>query len=125
LSKRLIAVATVVTALTAGGQTAHAGGPVKTKLITSFQAGSVGSQDLFVVEVQSKDADCADGRKVTVYEVRQGKDRKVGADKSFAGKGDTYVAVIDSLGTPPGKYYASVKDTNACKGAKSKTVTVG
>ena len=122
---RLIAAATVVVAVTAGGQAAYAGGgPAKTKLTTSFQAGAVGSQDLFVVEVQSKDTDCADGRKVTIYKVESGKDRKIGADKSFAGKGDSYVAIIESLGTTTGKYYASVKETNACQGAKSKKTTV-
>jgi hypothetical protein len=115
---------TVFVAVSVVGQTAYAGGQAKTKLFTSFQAGSTEVPDLFVVEVQSKDTDCSDGRKVTVYKAESGKDHKIGAEKSFAGKGDTYVAVIESQGTKPGKYYASVKETSHCKAAKSDKITI-
>jgi hypothetical protein len=124
LFKRLLALTTVFVAFTAFGQAADAGSQASTKLLTSFQAGSTETPDLFVVELQSTDADCIDGRKVTVYKLESGKDKKVGADKSFAGKGDSYVAIIESNATAPGKYYASVKETGGCKAAKSKKITI-
>jgi hypothetical protein len=113
-----------VIALTGFAQTAAAGNQASTKLFTSFQAGSTTTPDLFVVELQSKDTHCMDGRRVTVYKAESGNDRKIGAARSFAGKGDSYVAVIKSTATEPGKYYASVKETNQCDAAKSKKTTV-
>lgn len=124
MPKRLIVGATVLFAVATLGQTAHAGSQAKTKLLVSYQAGSTGTADLFVVELQSSKTACTDGRKVTIYKAQPGKDKRIGAERSFAGKGDSYVAIIESNATKPGKYYASAKETSACEAAKSKKTTV-
>jgi hypothetical protein len=80
-----------------------------------------GSEDQFVGHVEGKES-CLDKRKVTLYFARQGKDKKIGAAKTFEGKGDTSAFIIktsnDNLSD--GKYYAKVKATDECSGGKSK-----
>ena len=117
--KRLIATATALIALASFGSVADAA--TKSKLYLSFQAGT---PNLFVAELVSNKEACADGRKVTIYKVQTGKDKRVGADRSFAGKGDSYVAIIKSASADPGKYYAKVKGTDDCEAAKSKKLTI-
>jgi hypothetical protein len=80
-----------------------------------------GTDIQFVGHVEGK-SNCLEGRKVTLYFSRQGKDKKIGSDKTFEGKGDTIAWIVktsnDNLAD--GKYYAKVKETGDCPGGKSK-----
>jgi hypothetical protein len=80
-----------------------------------------GGADQFVGHVEGKSS-CLEDRKVTLYFVQQGRDKKIGAAKTFEGKGETTAWIVktknDNLSD--GKYYAKVNDTGNCPGDKSK-----
>ena len=80
-----------------------------------------GTAEQFVGHVEGKES-CLEDRKVTLYFVKQGHDKKIGADKTFAGKGDTWAWIVKTSNDDlaDGKYYAKVKASGDCPGGKSK-----
>jgi hypothetical protein len=69
--------------------------------------------------VLSSKTSCHSGRKVVVYRKVGGPDKKAGSDVAQPnGDGSQYKVSL----TRSGKYYAVVKGTKSCAGAKSKIV---
>ena len=78
--------------------------------------------------VKSDDpANCADGRKVTLYKIKGGgspdpsSDKKIGMDTASA-NGPRYMWSTGNTGQQSGKFYARVKRTDECRGDLSKVV---
>ncbi len=64
---------------------------------------------------------CQNGRKVTIYRKENGKDTKVGTEKTFSGKGDSEgVFIVPDSSPSEGTYYAKVKEKGNCDADKSK-----
>jgi len=65
---------------------------------------------------------CAKGRRVLIFRVRSGKDKKLGSTKSRKSTRteNFYPFSYSEPGVAPfGEYYAKVKPTDTCKGARS------
>ena len=65
---------------------------------------------------------CAKGRRVFIFRVRPGKDKKLGSTRSRKSTGteNFYPFSYSEPGVAPfGGYYAKVKPTDTCKGARS------
>ena len=65
---------------------------------------------------------CAKGRRVFIFRVRSGKDQKIGSTRSRKSTGtkNFYPFSYSEPGVAPfGEYYAKVKPTDTCKGARS------
>lgn len=70
--------------------------------------------------VKSSKTSCHSGRKVTVYRKVSGPDKKAGSDTATPNQdGSQYKVSLAKAG----KYYAVVKATSKCKGAKSSSVS--
>jgi hypothetical protein len=61
---------------------------------------------------------CRAERTVKVFKVREGDDRKIGSDTT----GDDGKWSIGNSGFKNGRFYAKVKKTDECEGAKSETI---
>jgi len=65
---------------------------------------------------------CAKGRRVFIFRVREGKDKKLGSTRSRKSTrtNNFYPFSYSEPGAAPsGDFYAKVKPTDACKGARS------
>ena len=65
---------------------------------------------------------CAKGRRVFIFRVREGKDKKLGSTRSRKSTGtkNFYPFSYSEPGVARfGEYYAKVKPTDTCKGARS------
>ncbi len=65
---------------------------------------------------------CAKGRRVFIFRVRSGKDEKIGSTRSGKSTGtkNFYPYSYSEAGVARfGEYYAKVKPTDTCKGARS------
>ena len=65
---------------------------------------------------------CAKGRRVLIFRVRSGKDEKICSTRSHKSTGtkNFYPFSYSEPGVAPfGEYYAKVKPTDTCKGARS------
>ena len=93
----------------------------KTNLTIQFN-----DSNTFFGQAKSSKDSCENGRTVTLYLKQDGKDEKVGTDKTGPGKGDTEgVWVISSeILVAGGHYYAKVKPKGECDGDKSKIIVV-
>ena len=79
----------------------------------------------WIGQVKSSKSSCENGRKVTIYRVEDGKDTKIGKDKTQSGKGDTEgVFFVTHQAAPAGKYYAKVEPKSDCDGDKSKVFEI-
>ncbi len=116
--KRIILATVLCTLLVAGAASAH-GHKAKVKLEVSAYQPTTNGNGIFIGSVDSKKKSCADGVNVTLYLRKSGKDKKIGAKKSFAGKGEGYSFIIKSKKTKEGNYYATTKGTSKCMPAKS------
>jgi len=71
--------------------------------------------------VSSSNRSCANGRKVLIYKTQRGKKPRLVASDIAQANGDRYMW---SKGVPgPGRYFAAVKATRSCAGAKSRTAS--
>ena len=96
---------------------AEARAPGSTKVTIRYNGAA------FDGEVKSNKEDkCANGRKVTVFKEKSGKDQKVGSDVAQANGGGYQWFVVDK--TASGKYYAKAGNVNGCDKEKTKTVAV-
>jgi hypothetical protein len=69
---------------------------------------------------------CAKGRRVFVFRVRPGKDKKIGSTRSRKSTGtkNFYPFSYSEPGVARlGEYYAKVKPTDTCKGARSAVMS--
>jgi len=108
----LAALACVPAAMAAGTKT--------TLTMTSAFLGN--GQSFWDGTIKSSKKACAFKRTVTVY---TGAGRKIGSDKSYRdlhGTGFSWT-VAAPIAIKPGKYYATVKATPSCGGAKSNIYT--
>jgi hypothetical protein len=70
--------------------------------------------------VKSSDEDnCADGRKVKIFKIKDGEKDKVGTDTAQANNNE-YQWQGGNVG--PGRFFAKAGETNRCQADKSKTV---
>lgn len=115
MRSRLIALALAAITVLVVVVPAEARAPGTTKVTIRYNG--VG----FDGQVKSNKEDkCANGRKVTVFKVKPGKDKKVGSDVAQA-DGDGYMwFVVDE--TASGKHYAKAGRVDGCESDKSKVV---
>lgn len=73
----------------------------------------------FFGEVKSNKDKCANGRKVRLFKVKSGKDKKVGSDIAQP-NGDGFMWSIGA--NQPGDYYAKAGKADGCEPGKSKTI---
>jgi hypothetical protein len=78
----------------------------------------------FYGQSKSHKASCENGRRVTLFLKQDGKDEKVGSDKTGPGKGDSEGVYVINAGivVVGATYYAKVEPKGNCDGDKSKTV---
>jgi len=96
---------------------AGAGGQASTKVTIN------GPGDVYGYVKSNKPAKCAKNRKVVVFKVRPGKDKRIASDTASK-NGNRYTWSIGNPGLKPGRYYAKAPATPKCKGAKSKVLRV-
>ena len=68
---------------------------------------------------------CAKGRRVFIFRVREGKDKKLGSTrsrKSTRTENFYPFSYSEPGAAPSGEFYAKVKPTDTCKGARSGVV---
>jgi hypothetical protein len=79
-------------------------------------------QSFWSGKIKSANRACALNRRVTVYMVKPGADKKIGSTKSVQrldGAGFNWDLAL-TLAVKPGRYYAMVKASPKCTAAKSK-----
>lgn len=96
---------------------AGAGGKASTKVSIK------GPGEVFGFVKSDKPNRCAKNRKIVVFRVRPGKDKRVGSDTASR-SGKRYMWSIGNPGLSAGRYYAKARATQKCKGAKSKILRV-
>ncbi|HEY8466087.1 MAG TPA: hypothetical protein VIL04_04720 [Solirubrobacterales bacterium] len=96
---------------------AGAGGKASTKVTIK------GPGEVFGFVKSNKPVKCAKNRKVVVFRVRPGKDKRIASDTASK-NGNRYQWSIGNPGLSPGRYYAKAPATPNCKGAKSKILRV-
>ncbi len=109
------AVAAILALGMASGQ-AGARGQANTKVTIQGGGGLVEG------EVKSpNENDCADDRKVLIFQVKNGDSDRVASDRATQ-NGDRYQW---GRGFDGGRYFAKVKPTSQCEGDETKTVAAG
>ncbi|UJA20859.1 hypothetical protein HJD18_11980 [Thermoleophilia bacterium SCSIO 60948] len=112
MRKLLVIALAALTALLIVSPSALAAGSTK----VTIQAQTSG----FFGQVKSnKEQKCANGRKVKLFKVKSGKDKKIGSDIAQA-NGDGYMWSIGASGG--GDYYAKAGRVDGCDPGKSKTI---
>ena len=72
-------------------------------------------------EVSSSKVSCMKDRKVTAYRVQPGKDKRLGAERTFKNPSVAqYLWRVEVDHLPVGKYYGVAKETRKCRGDKSE-----
>jgi len=109
----------IVAAIAAAAMAPSSAQATKSKVVIGYHSGGPGGS--WVGEVKASKLSCQNGRKVTIYRKENGKDTKVGTEKTFSGKGDSEgVFVVPDSSPTEGKYYAKVKEKGNCDADKSK-----
>ncbi|MFN8160749.1 MAG: hypothetical protein U0R52_06865 [Solirubrobacterales bacterium] len=114
--------AAFLASLYAGAPPAGASGSraATTVLVSTYNADN---PPFFIGEVRSPRKACARQRKVTLYGVRPGPDKRYGSAKTIFGEG-TWAWIIKAREAGPGFYYAKAEPTAACRGDRSPNFRV-
>jgi hypothetical protein len=82
------------------------------------------SETIWAGDIFSPRTACKNQRKVLIFRVRDGADRKMGSTRSYKGTDQPgYYWVYGEEGLAPrGKYYAKVKPTDRCQRDRSETL---
>ena len=111
----IVAVSVVVL-----GANAQGADKANTKVLFGGANPVTGGTDYFG-NIESPKRACANKRRVSVYMKGKGPDEKVASDKSQPGKGDTFYWQAREEGPPlAGTYYAKARETDDCRGDRSK-----
>jgi hypothetical protein len=118
MKARLIAITAMALALvaaTALASSATARGVADTDVTIAGQEGD------YHGKVLSEKNSCQNNRTVNVFKKRAGKDLKIGSDTSEIQNGVGKWEIGNS-GYKHGRFYAKVRRTDACSGARSRTI---
>ena len=116
--KRLFLILAVSVA--ALGANAEGAGKANTRLLFGG-ANPVSEGTDYFGNIESPKRSCANKRRVSVYLKGTGKDEKVASGKSQPGKVNTFFWQVREEGPAlAGTYYAKAKETDDCRGDRSK-----
>jgi hypothetical protein len=116
MKTRLLVVAAVLAVAVIGVcGTASARGRADTDVTIRGQEGD------YHGKVLSQKNSCMNNRTVNVFKVKKGKDLKIGSDTSEIQSG-VGIWQVGNTGYKHGRFYAKVRRTDVCSGARSKTI---